>query len=95
VQHNDRGCTRGHIIQFSEHSYNPQSMQGECEEWDQLERDKRIGRLKLISLGMLYGPREHRMTRYELGVEIWRLRKIRKPGREIVEDKRKKVTWCY
>jgi hypothetical protein len=32
------------------------------------------------------------MTRYELGVDIWRLRKIRKPGREIVEDKRKKVT---
>lgn len=62
-----------------------------CKDRDLPERDERTGMLKMISLGTLHRLREHIRTKYKLDVEIWSLRNIKKPNREIVEEKMKKA----
>ncbi len=53
----------------------------------QRRRDERMRKLQIISTDTLRGLRDLIRTRYELDVEIWSLRKVRKPDRYIVEEK--------
>lgn len=53
----------------------------------QHRRDERMRKLQTISTDTLRGLRDLIRTRYELDVDIWNLRKVRKPDRHIVEEK--------
>jgi hypothetical protein len=63
----------------------------EYEGRDQPKRDERVGRLKVMSPDALCRLREHIRTRYQLDTEIWRLRKIRKADRGVVEEMMKRA----
>lgn len=54
---------------------------------EQQRQDERMRRLQTISTDTLRELRDLIRTRYELDVEIWSLRKVRKPDRPIVEEK--------
>lgn len=63
----------------------------ERKERDKRNRDEKWRKLQMISPETLRGLRELIRTRYELDVEIWSLRKVRKPDRGIVEEKMEKA----
>lgn len=56
-------------------------------EHQQQRQDERMRRLHTISTDTLRELRDLIRIRYELDVEIWSLRKVRKPDRPIVEEK--------
>lgn len=59
----------------------------EIQEKNRRLQDERMMRLQTISTDTLRQLRDLIRTRYELDVEIWSLRKVRKPDRPIVEEK--------
>ena len=54
---------------------------------EQRKRSERLKRLKMNTPDSLRSLRELIRTRYELDMEIWRLRDVRAPDRPIVEEK--------
>lgn len=54
-------------------------------------REERMRKLQIISTKTLRGLRDLIRTRYELDVEIWSLRNVRKPDRIIVLEKMEKA----
>jgi hypothetical protein len=51
------------------------------------EQEAKAARMRMVSPETLRELRELIRTRYELDVEIWSLRKVRKPDRPLVEEK--------
>lgn len=63
----------------------------ERKEREQRKRDNERRKLQMVSPDTLRNLRELIRERYELDVEIWSLRNVRRPDRWIVEDKMEKA----
>lgn len=73
--------------QAAQKRYEIAQQERDREDRERQEQEARAAKMRMVSPETLRELRELIRTRYELDVEIWGLRKVRKPDRPLVQEK--------